>query len=54
MTVWVLLEKNMRFDSVRIQGVYASPESAADTMESLMTLNAAEKGYKIEEQQVRF
>ena len=52
-TIYVLLEKDMFTEYVRVEGVYATLKNAEDAMEFLMHFNEEEKSYKIEEQVIQ-
>ncbi len=52
-TVYILLEKDLATEYVRVQGVYGSRENAEDTMRFLMDFNEEEKSYKIEEKEMK-
>ena len=47
--VYILLEKDLATEYVRIEGVYATLKNAEDSMSFLMDFNEEEKSYKIEE-----
>lgn len=47
--VYILLEKDLSTENVRVQGVYATLKNAEDEMWFLMDFNEEQKSYKIEE-----
>ncbi len=47
--VYILLEKDLSTENVRVQGVYATLKNAEDEMWLLMDFNEEQKSYKIEE-----
>ena len=47
--VYLLLEKDLRTENVRVQGAYATLKTAEDEMSFLMDFNEEQKSYKIEE-----
>lgn len=48
-TIYILLEKNLETEYVRVQGVYATLKLAEETMNVLMDFNEEKKSYKIEQ-----
>lgn len=48
-TVYILLEKDLATEYVRIAGVYATLKLAEEEMSFLMDFNEERKSYKIEE-----
>jgi hypothetical protein len=48
-TVYILLEKNLETEYVRVQGVYATLKLAEETMNVLMDFNEEDKYYYLEE-----
>jgi len=51
-TIYILLEKDLALNYVRVQGVYATLKLAEDTMWCLQVLYEEEKSYKIEEKEI--
>jgi hypothetical protein len=51
--VYILLEKNLETEQVRVAGVFAKKELAESEMDCLMDFNEEEKSYKIEEQEIQ-
>ena len=47
--VYILLEMNLETEYVRVQGVYATPKLAEETMNVLMDFNEEDKYYYLEE-----
>jgi hypothetical protein len=52
MTVYVLLEKFLATEVVRVAGVYASYDLAEEVMEELMSVFKEERSYKIEDKYI--
>ncbi len=50
--IYVLLEKDLATEYVRVQGVYATLKLAEDEMSFLMDFNEEQKSYKIEEKEI--
>jgi hypothetical protein len=50
--VYLLLEKDLRTENVRVQGAYATLRNAEDEMSFLMDFNEERKSYKIEEKDI--
>ena len=51
-TVYLLLEKNLKTEYTKLEGVYASRELAEEVMEELMEVYEEKRAYKIEEKLV--
>ena len=47
--IYILLEKVLKTDYTRVEGVYATRELAEECMELLMDLYLEKRSYKIEE-----
>lgn len=50
--VYILLEKELATEYVRVEGVYATLKNAEDAMSFLMDFNEERKSYKIEEKAI--
>lgn len=50
--VYILLEKNLSTEYVRVESVYASRRDAELAMSFLMDFNEEQKSYKIEEKEI--
>jgi hypothetical protein len=50
--VYILLEKDLETERVRVDGVYATLKDAEDQMWFLMNFNEECKSYKIEEKEM--
>ena len=46
--VYIVLEKDLRFETVEVIGVYETYQLASEVMEELIDLHGDEYGYKIE------
>lgn len=51
--VFILLEKNLETEYVRVEGVYETLKLAEETMNVLMDFNEEKKSYKIEQKVMR-
>ena len=51
--VFILLEKNLETEYVRVEGVYETLKDAEDNMSFLMDFNEEKKSYKIEQKVMR-
>ena len=51
--VFILVEKNLETEYVRVEGVYETLKLAEETMNVLMDFNEEKKSYKIEQKVMR-
>jgi hypothetical protein len=51
--VYILLEKNLETEQVRVAGVYETYQDAQEDANYLMDFNEEEKSYKIEEKVIQ-
>ena len=52
-TIYILLEKNLETEQVRVVSVYDNAQDAQEDANYLMDFNEEEKSYKIEEQVIQ-